>query len=98
VDILVAELRTRSAPRDAVALEMSKHRGAVDVEASGKLEDRAAVGVCGDQPFDVSGSEADLGLAICGCELPGALDLEVSSAPKIANSLVRDLNEVLAGV
>lgn len=50
MDILGAELRTRSAPRETVALEMSKHRGAVDVEASGKLA--------------------------------GALDLEVSSAPK----------------
>ena len=98
MDILVAELRTRSAPRDAVAFEMSKHRGAVDIEASGKLENRAAFRVCGNQPFDVSVSEADLGLAIVGRELPGALDLEVSSASMIANSLVRDLNEVLAGV
>jgi hypothetical protein len=70
----------------------------VDVEASGELENRVAVGGCGNQPFDVSGSEADLGLAICGCDLPGALDLEVSSTRQTANSLVRDLHEVLTGV
>jgi len=98
VDILVAELLTRSGQRDAVALETSKHRGAVDVETSGEPENRAAFRVSGNQPFDVSVSEADLGLAIIGRELPGALDLEASSAPQIANSLVRDLNEVLAGV
>ena len=66
MDILVAELRTRAAPRDTVALEMSEHRGALDVEASSKLENRVAIGVCGNQPFDVSGSEADLGPETCG--------------------------------
>ena len=96
--VAVVEFRTRSAPRDTVALEMSKHRGAVDVEASGKLENRAAFRMSGNQPFDVSVSEADLGLAIDGFELPDALDLEVSSASMIANSLVKDLNEVLAGI
>ena len=33
-----------------------------------------------------------------GRDLPGTLDLEVSSPLQMANSLVRDLNEVLAGV
>jgi len=98
VDILVAELRTRSAPRDAVALEMSEHRGAVDVEASRKLENRAAFRVSGNEPFDVSVSEADLGPTVMACELPDALSVDVSSALRIANSRVRDLNEVLAGV
>ena len=97
MDVLVAELRTRSAPKDTVALEMSEHRGAVDVEASGELENRVAFSVCGNQPFDVIRSEVDLGLAVAGRELPGTLDLEVSSPLQMANSLVRDLNEVLAG-
>ena len=77
---------------------MGEHRGAMDVEASGELENRAAFRVCVNQPFDGSGSEADLSLAIARCELPDALNVEVSSGPMIANSLVRDLNEVLAGV
>jgi hypothetical protein len=70
----------------------------VDIEASGKLENRAVFRVCGNQPFDVSGSEADLGLTVCGRKLPDALDLEVFSALRIANSLVGDPHEVLTGV
>jgi hypothetical protein len=32
---------------------MIEHCGAVDVEASGKLENRVAFRVCSSQPFDV---------------------------------------------
>jgi hypothetical protein len=38
VDVLVAELRTHSTPRDTVALKMREHCGAVDLEVSGELE------------------------------------------------------------
>jgi hypothetical protein len=69
---------------------MSEHRGAVDVEPRGELENRVTFRVCGNQPFDVSGSESDLGLTDAGCELPGALDIEVSPAPRIANPLVSE--------
>jgi hypothetical protein len=45
------------------------------------LENRVALRVCADQPFDVSGSKADLGLAVTACEPSGGLGVEVSSAP-----------------
>jgi hypothetical protein len=60
VDVLVAELRTHSTPRDTVALKMREHCGAVDLEVSGELENRVAFRVCSSQPFDVSGSGLDL--------------------------------------
>jgi hypothetical protein len=88
VNVRVAELRTRSTPRDTVAFEMSEHRRAVDVEASCEPEYRVAIRVCGNEPLDVSGSEPDLGLAVTACEPAGGLRVEVSSAPRIANSLV----------
>jgi hypothetical protein len=86
VDVLVAELRTHSAPRNSVALEMREHCGAVDVEATGELGYRVAFHICGNQPFDVSASEPDLGLVVTACEPSGSLRVNVSSAPQIANS------------
>jgi hypothetical protein len=98
-DILSAELGARLPPRDTVAIEMSEHRGAVDVEAGDKLAYGAPFIVRGNEPIHVSASEPALDLSIASSDPPGCSGVDVFSALTTATSLViTGLNEVDRGV